>query len=182
MKIMILFLALAAGVGLVKAQETRIEAVKPTTSFDDSRPNNDSIPAVYSVDGRFDRILVVRLKHQADLLQCVEQWVKQNNIANAVILSGIGSVRSYHYHTVTNRAFPSKVVYVKDPTASADMLNMNGYIINGRVHAHVTLADAGKAFGGHLEVGTEVFTFAVVTVGVLNDGLDLTRVDDKTYR
>jgi hypothetical protein len=56
-----------------------------------------------------------------------------------------------------------------------------GYII-GRVHAHVTLANAGKASGGHLEAGTEVLTFAVVKVGVRNDGLDLTRVDGKIYR
>jgi predicted DNA-binding protein with PD1-like motif len=59
---------------------------------------------------------------------------------------------------------------------------MNGYIIDGRVHAHLTLSNPDKAFGGHLEHGTEVFTFAVVTVGVLKDGIDLSRVDDKTYR
>jgi hypothetical protein len=46
----------------------------------------------------------------------------------------------------------------------------------------VTLATADKAFGGHLEPGTEVFTFAIVTIGVLNDKADLSRVDDKTYR
>ena len=46
----------------------------------------------------------------------------------------------------------------------------------------MTLSNADKAFGGHLEAGTEVFTFAVVTIGVLNDKADLSRVDDKTYR
>ena len=46
----------------------------------------------------------------------------------------------------------------------------------------MTLADADKAFGGHLEKGTEVFTFAIVTIGVLNDRADLSRVDDKNYR
>lgn len=59
---------------------------------------------------------------------------------------------------------------------------MNGYIIDGRIHAHMTLANPDKAFGGHLEPGTTVFTFAVVTLGVLNDSTDLRRVDDKTYR
>ena len=39
-----------------------------------------------------------------------------------------------------------------------------------------------KAFGGHLEPGTRVFTFAVVTLGVLPDGLDLAKLDDKDYR
>jgi hypothetical protein len=33
-----------------------------------------------------------------------------------------------------------------------------------------------------LEPGTNVFTFAIVTLGVLNEGVDLSRVDDKSYR
>jgi hypothetical protein len=46
----------------------------------------------------------------------------------------------------------------------------------------MTMANADKAFGGHLEPGTNVFTFAIVTVGVLPDSLDLTKLDDKSYR
>jgi hypothetical protein len=34
----------------------------------------------------------------------------------------------------------------------------------------------------HLEAGTSVFTFAVVTVGVFKDGIDLKGVDDKNHR
>ena len=39
-----------------------------------------------------------------------------------------------------------------------------------------------KAFGGHLEPGTNVFTFAVITLGVLDDTVDLSRVDDWNNR
>ena len=48
--------------------------------------------------------------------------------------------------------------------------------------SHIMLADADKMFGGHLEPGTNVFTFAVVTLGVLDDKADLKRLDDKTLR
>jgi predicted DNA-binding protein with PD1-like motif len=71
---------------------------------------------------------------------------------------------------------------VRNPAGPADIVSVNGYVIDGRVHAHLTMTDADKAFGGHLETGTSVFTFAVVTVGVFKDGIDLSRVDDKTYR
>jgi predicted DNA-binding protein with PD1-like motif len=109
--------------------------------------------------------------------------VSDNRVpGNGVILSGIGSVRGYHVHVVCNRTFPSKNTFVKDTTAPADIVSMNGYVIDERVHAHITLADADKAFGGHLESGTNVFTFAVVTVGVFKEGMDLSRVDDKSYR
>jgi predicted DNA-binding protein with PD1-like motif len=71
---------------------------------------------------------------------------------------------------------------VKDPTAPADLIGMNGYVIDGKVHAHMTLANPEKAFGGHLEPGTTVFTFAIVSLGVLDDAADLSRMDDKTFR
>ena len=73
-------------------------------------------------------------------------------------------------------------MFVKDAAAPADLISMNGYVIEGKIHAHMTLATPDHAFGGHLEPGTSVFTFAIVTIGVLNDGVDLSRVDDKSYR
>ena len=140
------------------------------------------MPDVYAINGRFDRILLLRLKFDTDLLAGIERMVKQEKIRNAVILSGAGSVRGYRVHQVSNRDFPSRNTFVANPTAPADLISMNGYIINGKVHAHITLANPDKAFGGHLEPGTTVFTFAIVTLGVLNAETDLSRVDDKTYR
>lgn len=168
--------------GTLAAQPTRTEVVKSTTPLDDAKPNSDKIPDVYAVAGQFERILVLRFKYEADLLAGMEKMMKENHVRNAVILSGIGSVKGYHVHVVSNRTFPSKNMFIKDPTTPADLTSMNGCVIDGRIHAHVTLADADKAFGGHLEAGTTVFTFAVLTIGVLADGADLSRVDDKTYR
>ncbi len=176
------FLLLSILSGVLAAQQTRTVVIKPTTPADDSKPNSDKVPDVYAISGQFDRVLVLRFKYQADLLAGLESMVKQHKIRNAVILAGAGSVRSYHYHSVSNRTFPSKNIYVKDPTAPADLVSMNGYVVDGKIHAHITLTNEEKAFGGHLEAGTTVFTFAVVTLGVFRDGIDLSRVDDKTYR
>jgi predicted DNA-binding protein with PD1-like motif len=173
------FLLTAAGLG---AAETRTEVVKATTPADDAKANNPAVPDVYAIEGKFDRVVILRFKHQADLLAGLQQMVKERGIRNAVILSAIGSVRSYHYHTVSNRDFPSKNTYVKEPTASADIVGMSGYVIDGVLHPHISLATDRHLFGGHLESGTSVFTFAAVTLGVLADGADLKRLDDKTYR
>jgi predicted DNA-binding protein with PD1-like motif len=161
--------------------ETRKEITTPAAPTD-SKPNNPEVPDVYSIPVKFERVLVLRFKFDTDLLAGLEKAVKQDKIKNAVILSGIGSVRSYHIHEVSNRDFPSKDTFVQNEQGPADLVSVNGYVINGRVHAHVTLANPDKAFGGHLEPGTKVFTFAIVTVGVLDDHADLSRVDDKTYR
>jgi predicted DNA-binding protein with PD1-like motif len=182
MKMSILLVALIAVAGVADAQETRTEVTKTTSPADDAKPNSDTVPDVYAISGQFERVAVLRLKYQADLLAGLEKMVKQEKIHNGVILSGIGSLRSYHFHVISNRTFPSKNILVNNPSAPADLVSMNGYVIDGRVHAHMTLSNADKAFGGHLESGTEVFTFAIVTIGVLNDKADLSRVDDKTYR
>jgi len=169
-------------INLAAAQPTRTEQTNVTTPAEDAKANSDKVPDVYALTGQFERVLVLRFKNQTDLLAGLERMVKEQKIRNGVILSGIGSVRSYHYHTVSNGTFPSKNIFIKNPDGPADILSMNGYIIDGRVHAHITFADPDKAFGGHLEPGTSVFTFAVVTVGVFKDGIDLDRVDDKNYR
>ena len=168
--------------GLLAAQQTRREEVRSSGAAEDSRPNNPNVPDVYAIKSQFDRILILRFKYQTDLLAGMEKMVKEQHIKNAVILSAIGSVRNYQVHAVSNRTFPSKDTFTQDLTAPANVIGMNGYIMDGRIHAHMTLANTEKAFGGHLEPGTNVFTFVAVTVGVLADGADISRVDDKTYR
>ena len=182
MRRLIQILSFLAIVNLAAAQPTRTEVINTTTPAEDNKSNSDKVPDAYALTGQFDRVLVFRFKNQTDLLPGLERMVKECKVRNAVILSGIGSVKSYHYHTVSNGTFPSQNVFVKNPDGPADITSLNGYVIDGRVHAHVTLADPDKAFGGHLEPGTTVFTFAVVTVGVFKDGLDLNRVDDKNCR
>ncbi len=164
------------------AQETRRTEVNPSKNpADDAKENSASVPDVYAIHGHFDRIVILRFKYKADLLAGIQQMVKQEHIQNGVILSGAGSVRGYQIHQVANRTMPSSDTFEKNPTQPADLVSMNGYIIDGRVHAHMTLGLPDKAIAGHLEPGTTVFTFAIITIGVMSDA-DLNRVDDKTYR
>jgi predicted DNA-binding protein with PD1-like motif len=180
MKQTILILAVAAALG---AQVTRREVTNPSPNpADDSKPNSDKVPDGFAINTNFTRIAILRFKSDSDLLDSFEKLVKQEKIRNAVILAGLGSVRSYHVHQISNRTFPTKNVYEKDPTAPADLIGMNGYVMGGRIHAHMTLANPDKAFGGHLEPGTNVFTYAIVTLGVLGDDVDLSKIDDKAYR
>ncbi len=177
-----ILIALTA-VASLTAQQTRREIVNSAAKpVDDEKPNSDAVPDVYATNTQFQRVVILRFKFDTDLLAGLEKMVKQEKIRNAVILSAAGAVRGYQVHQVSNRTFPSKNMFVKDPTAPADLIGMNGYVLNGRIHAHITLANPDHAFGGHLEPGTAVFSFAIVTLGVLDDGLDLSKLDDKTYR
>ncbi|MDR3020546.1 MAG: DUF296 domain-containing protein, partial [Treponema sp.] len=84
-------------------------------------------------------------------------------IKNAVILCGIGSSRSHHFHVVGTRENPPRNDFVKADKAS-DIAGISGYIIEGRVHAHIIHSDADTAFGGHLHHGVEVLTFSIITL------------------
>src|SRR5450631_2188946 len=176
MKKLLLILAVALALA---AQESRREIVNPA---DDKKGLSDKVPDVYAIPTQFDRVVVLRFKFDTDILAGLQKMVKEQKISNAIILSGMGSVRGYQVHQVSNRTLPSRNVFVKNPTGPADILGMSGFIANGIVHPHISLATPDKAFGGHLEPGTNVFTFAVVTLGVLKDGADLSHLDDKSYR
>jgi uncharacterized protein len=162
-------------------QETRREIPAPVSPVD-AKANTRDVPDVQSIPTQFERVLVLRFKYDTDLLSGLEQAVKTNRIRNGVILNGFGSVRNYQVHQVSNRTLPVKNVFVKNPSGPADIAGMSGFVLNGRVHPHITLSSPEKAFGGHLEPGTSVFTFAVVTIGVLPDTLDLDHLDDKDHR
>jgi predicted DNA-binding protein with PD1-like motif len=178
--ILVCALALAAQIA---AQESRREITNPAANpADDAKGLSEKVPDVYAIPTQFDRVVILRFKFDTDILAGLEKMVKQQKISNAIILSGMGSVRGYHVHQVSNRTFPSKNLFVKNPTEPADILGMSGFIANGIIHPHISLATPDKAFGGHLEPGTNVFTFAVVTIGVLKDGADMSRLDDKSYR
>ena len=168
---------------LLTSLPLQAQIVRHPATAEDARLNNPKVPDSYVLSGRFDRVLVLRAKNKTDLLTEMEKQVKAQNIKNAVILSGIGSVRGYRFHNVTGRDYPVPDMFVSAPNTPADFIGMNGYVVNGVIHAHIILAlgdNKGTTVSGHLEKGTEVLTFAVVTLGVLNT--DLGRVDDLTYR
>ncbi|MGA3100416.1 MAG: PPC domain-containing DNA-binding protein [Terracidiphilus sp.] len=175
--------ALLASCMAMPAQETRREVSHVTGNpAVDSKPNSPDVPDVFAVSCHLERIVVLRFKFGTDLLGGLEKMIAQEKIKNAVILGAVGSVRGYQLHMVENRDMPAKLLFIKNPTAPADIIGMSGIIMNGRAHPHITLAIGDKAIGGHLEADTQVFTFAVVTLGVLDDSLDMSRFDDSSYR
>lgn len=165
-----------------RAQETRHTITNPSPNpADDKRSNSPAVPEAYTLTGHFDRIVVIRLKNGANLLAGMEKAVREQHIQNGVILAAIGSLRGYEVHQISNRQLPTQDTFVSNPTQPCDLVSMNGYVIDGRIHAHMTLATPDRVIAGHLEKGNEVYTYAIVTVGVLRD-TDLAHIDDKAYR
>ena len=142
---------------------------------------DQSPPDVVTVSSEIKRVVLARMKYNTDLLEGLQQAVKREKIKNAVILSGVGSVTRYHVHAVSSTTLPAKLAYT-ERAAPMDLIAVSGYVLGGRIHAHITMTDDQKAFGGHLHEGTTVFTFTIVALGVLDDNADLSRFDDPNWR
>ena len=113
-------------------QETRREITNAAANpADDKKGLSDKVPDVSATSSQFDRVVLLRFKFDTDLLAGLQKMVKQEKISNGIILSGMGSVRGYQVHQVSNRSFPSKNMFVKNPTEPADIVGMSGFISNG---------------------------------------------------
>jgi predicted DNA-binding protein with PD1-like motif len=177
-----MILGLVASATIVQAQAGARESGTPAVRrLTDGVPEGQAVPSPLTFSADFERIVITRMTFDTDVLEALKRSVAQERIKNAVILSGIGSLRSYNVHSVSNTTFPSTNVFMKGE-GPYDLTAVNGYVIDGRVHAHITFSNEEKALGGHLEPGTRTFTFVIVTLGVFGDDVDLTRIDDKNWR
>jgi predicted DNA-binding protein with PD1-like motif len=137
----------------------------------------ERMPDVYAVTSQFDRIEIVRMKPGTDMLEGLKNFIDEQNVKNAVILTGIGSVTDYHYHVVSDKHLPPAEEFPKASVAM-DLIATQGYIMNKRIHAHITLSDENSVVGGHLEPGTKALTFFILTIGILPDDLEIENLDN----
>ena len=139
--------------------------------------SQEKTPDVNSITSQFERVEIIRMRTGTDLLEGLKNVTAEKNIKNAVILSGIGSVTEYHYHVVSDKNLPPAQ---EDPSASVamDLVAVQGFIFNGRIHAHISLSDENSVVGGHLEPGTKALTFFVLAIGVLPDDIEIENFDN----
>lgn len=119
---------------------------------------------------------IIRIEPGNDILHGLEEAVKDEGIRNAVILAGIGSAASYRFHVVSSTDLPPTESF-PDGRGAYDITSVTGYVMNGRIHAHITFSDDKKAFGGHLEPGCQTLTFVIITLGIINPELSIDHLD-----
>jgi len=110
------------------------------------------------------RIVLVRLGPGEDVHAGLVRACHEQGIRNGVILSGAGSLSHYHVHVVQSTNLPPGNTFL-DGEGPYDVIAVTGLVNEGRVHAHITLADATMALGGHVEEGCRVLTFLIVAIG-----------------
>ena len=140
----------------------------------------EKFPVQQYITTDFQRIEIIRMKSGTDMLEGLNRAVKEKKIINAVILAGIGSVTDYRYHVVSDKNLPPAEEFPK-ASVPIDLVSVQGYILKGKVHAHIALSDENSMVGGHLESGTKALTFFIITVGVLPDSLNMENFDNYKF-
>lgn len=126
-------------------------------------------------EARLGRLFCLRFDPGEDLLESLQAAVQQRGLRHGAVLTGVGSLDRYRLHVVSSGELPPENAFF-DEEAPVDIVAVTGFVLDGRVHAHLTVSDAHRAIGGHLEEGCRVLTFAVVLVAE-TEGVDLTEWD-----
>jgi predicted DNA-binding protein with PD1-like motif len=120
------------------------------------------------------QVHILRIDPNEDVLLAVREYVRQEGITQAIVLGGYGTLAAHHLHWVTHNRIPAENVYHRGEDG-IEILAMNGTVVEGQVHIHVTLSTPAGAYGGHLEEGTRAYVLCEVFLGEVQ-GASLRRV------
>jgi uncharacterized protein len=132
-----------------------------------------TLPKVFG-GAQIQEVYRIRLDRDDLVLESINAAIKEHNIQDGLVLTGVGSVQACTYHGVQSLA-ASAQDHVTKAKGPMEILNLDGIIANGEPHVHITLANYRKgAFGGHLEDGCRVLYRVELTVAKLS-GMPLAR-------
>lgn len=124
-----------------------------------------------------ERIYILRVDPGEDVLFSVRAFLEESGIRQAVVLGGYGTLAAYHLHWVKDNLIPAQEVYGKGE-GGIEILSMNGLVVAGQPHIHVSLSTPQGAFGGHLEEGNIAYVLCEIYFGeVAGKILQRSRVD-----
>jgi predicted DNA-binding protein with PD1-like motif len=119
------------------------------------------------------RVHVCRIDPGEDVLASIERLLQEAGVQQAVVLGGYGTLASYHLHWVAHNRIPTEMI-LRHGEGGFEILAMNGLVVDGVPHIHVTLSTPDGAFGGHLHQGCTAYVLCEVFFGEI-EGASLSR-------
>ena len=119
------------------------------------------------------KIHILRVDPGEKVLASIERFLKEANVRQAVVLGGYGTLAVYDLHWVTHNRIPTDNVRNRGE-GGFELLSMNGLVVDGEPHIHVTLSAPGGAFGGHLEPECTAYVLCEVFFAEV-EGVEMSR-------
>ena len=116
----------------------------------------------------------IRLVKGDDLKQSLLNFINNNDIKAAVVLSSVGSLTHINIRLAQAKDF---LICKKD----YEIISLNGTLGNNSCHLHISISDnKGQVFGGHLNIGTIINTTCELVLLELNDCSFIREYDPNT--
>ena len=119
------------------------------------------------------KLHVLRIDPGEDVLASVKQFLAEAGVRQAVVLGAYGTLARHRIHWVRNNLIPASDI-IGEGEGGIEILSMNGLVVEGQPHIHVTLSTPAGAYGGHLEDGCIAYVLCEVFFAEVA-GLDLHR-------
>jgi predicted DNA-binding protein with PD1-like motif len=119
------------------------------------------------------RIHILRVDPGEDVLLSIREFLREAGLQQAVVLGGYGTLVAHHLHWVTHTRLPTDNTFGRSE-GGIEILSMNGLVVEGEPHIHVTLSTPGGAYGGHMEEGCRAYVVCEIFFAEI-EGRDLTR-------
>ncbi|MFC1485569.1 PCC domain-containing protein [Candidatus Latescibacterota bacterium] len=111
----------------------------------------------------FGRIVVLRFERGEKLREGIRDKLDELGIKNAVVVSAIGTFEKARFHRITSTGTggESETITIEAPI---EFSSVDGMVINGEPHFHMTFQDLDRAYSVHLEDESVVCFLAEVVL------------------
>ena len=107
------------------------------------------------------KLHVLRIDPGEDVLVSIRKFLADSSVRQAVVLAGYGTLAAHHLHWVDHGRFPTESTFARGE-GGIEILAMNGLVVEGEPHVHITLSTVEGAYGGHLEEGCVTYVLCEV--------------------
>ena len=118
----------------------------------------------YFTSDRTGRTFVVKLVQGDDLLESIESLIREENVENAVVVSGIATFDRSRQHMITTTGYPSDIYIDEKTDVPLEVVSIDGFICDGQPHIHCTISDKDRAYAGHVLKGCRILYLGEIII------------------
>jgi predicted DNA-binding protein with PD1-like motif len=131
----------------------------------------------YFISQQVGRIFILRMERGDYLKETLAKLSKDENIENAVIVSGIATFDEAKIQMATTHGFPIKY-HIEHLTEPLELASLDGTIIDSEPHLHGVISNSNTTWAGHILDGCRILYLGEIVIQELL-GNKLKRKPDK---
>ena len=116
------------------------------------------------ISDRVGRSFVLKLVQGEDLLESIEELVREESLENAVVVSGIATVDRCRLHMISTTGYPVETFIDEKTDTPLELVSIDGFICDGQPHIHCTVSDRDQAYAGHVLKGCRILYLGEIVI------------------